>query len=346
MSLELLETIFYRINEYLAENRQKRIEILWHGGEPLLLGPDYFRSAIQFQEKHCFMTKNRINHSIQTNLTCCDNAFVEIFKELGIASVGTSYDPEPHMRGPGKGIDSDRYNGLFMKALGLLERQGIGWHIIYVVTKKSLHRPLPIFLFLTNLSLTGGFSMNPVYICGDERKDIAITPEEYSDFLGAIFPYWWKYRERHPYTQPFSGLTKNIVEGSGRSEHFGFGICDSAINNIVIAPDGESSQNGMSLQLELPRYGNIGECTLNAILNNYKVDQFVERVKELGEKECKDCRFFTLCHDEISIENSSEYKILVTKSEWCRARIGFIEKYFEPVTGVKFESRKQENCKK
>ncbi|MCK5506245.1 MAG: hypothetical protein KAJ10_13855, partial [Thermodesulfovibrionia bacterium] len=64
MSLETLETVFIRINEFLKAEPDERIEILWHGGEPLLLGPEYFRSALKLQEKHCSETQARITHSI------------------------------------------------------------------------------------------------------------------------------------------------------------------------------------------------------------------------------------------------------------------------------------------
>ena len=51
MPLETLELFFIRINDFLVERHQERIEIIWHGGEPLLLGPDYFEQACRFQEE-------------------------------------------------------------------------------------------------------------------------------------------------------------------------------------------------------------------------------------------------------------------------------------------------------
>ncbi len=75
--------------------------------------------------------------------------------------------------------------------------------LIYVVTKKSLKDPLKVFHFLNNLKPGGGFNLNPVLIYGDDPHELAITPEEYVDFLGAIFPHWWEHQDRYASVQPF-----------------------------------------------------------------------------------------------------------------------------------------------
>ena len=158
MSLDILEIVFHRINAYLLGNPEEKIEVIWHGGEPLLLGAEYFQKAVDMQRLHCSKTLSRIVHSIQSNLTCFDSSFVKPLRGLGITSIGTSFDPEPHMRGPGKNIDSDHYKLMFINGLIELERNGFTWGYIYVVTKKSLNSPLKIFNFLTNLRLSGATS--------------------------------------------------------------------------------------------------------------------------------------------------------------------------------------------
>ena len=41
MTFKILELFFRRVNEFLVERPQEEMEIIWHGGEPLLLGPGY-----------------------------------------------------------------------------------------------------------------------------------------------------------------------------------------------------------------------------------------------------------------------------------------------------------------
>ena len=336
MSPDVLEAVFVRIDEYLKACPSEKIELLWHGGEPLLVGPEYFRLALTFQDKHCPETKYRIQHAMQTNMTCFTEEFVHVFHEIGITCVGTSYDPEPHMRGPGRPINSDLYNKMFMNGIGILERNGFGWGMIYVVTKKSLAKPLDVFLFLTNLKLSGGVSFNPVLIYDEYRKDISITPDEYVEFLGKIFPYWWKHRHRYFDLDPFRSLVSNIIDGNRSLACGDSGDC--VYHHINVTPDGETSQCGRSADWNLLPYGNIKEKTLVEILQDSQRNQLAERVPFLRRTECGACRFWELCHGGCPLDSYSQHKSFMHKSEWCQAKRGFIEKHFEPVTGVKFEA--------
>jgi uncharacterized protein len=341
LPLNLLQQLFRRIDEYLKENPRETVELLWHGGEPLLVGVDYFNTAVDYQESYCPQTRERIRHSIQTNLTCFHSGFLEVFDKLNIRSVGTSYDPESHIRGPGKRRDTHWYNSRFLEALRILEENQIGWGIIYVVTRKSLKDPLKVFYHLTNLLLSGGVNFNPVLIYDESRQDIAITPKEYVEFLGTIFPYWWKNRNRYPGVNPFKALTDTIING-----HISLGCVDSGqctYHHINISPDGETSQCGRSADWGLLQYGNIKDITLSEILSDSQRDELDKRLNELQKGECMDCRFWDICHGGCPLDSYSKHKSFMHKSEWCEAKREFITKYFEPITGVKYEKRNLES---
>jgi radical SAM protein with 4Fe4S-binding SPASM domain len=337
MPLEVLEQMFFRANDFLLARSEERLEILWHGGEPLILGPDYYREAIRLQNCLCPETKGRIRHSIQSNLTLFSEPFVEIFRELGITGVGTSYDPEPHVRGPGKQIDSDTYNRMFMTGLRLIEKNGFSWGMIYVVTKKSLRQPLEVFSFLTNLTLEGRINFNPVLIYDEQRRDIAITPEEYVEFLGAIFPTWWQHRNRYPEVTPFKMLVDCIVHGNLNLGCADSGACSHGYINV--APDGGASHCGRSADWGLLDYGNISDRTFAEILQDQQREQLAARNEILPQGECQGCRFWDLCHGGCPLDAHSRHRSFSHKSEWCEAKKGFIEKYFEPVTGARYEPK-------
>ncbi|MFQ5504279.1 MAG: radical SAM protein [Planctomycetota bacterium] len=335
MPLEVLEAVFERIGEYLRAQPYDDVELLWHGGEPLLLGADYFRSALELQNEHCGGASHRIQHSIQTNLTLFSEDFVGVFEELGIGAVGTSFDPEPHVRGFGTSIDSAEYQRRFFRALRLLERHRIGWGMIYVVTRKSLARPLEVFTFLTNMNLTGGINFNPVLIYDEERQDIAVSPTEYVEFLGAIFGYWWKHRSRFPDIQPFRSLVETVIDGRVSLGCVDSGDC--SYHHLNIAPDGETSQCGRSADWALLPYGNIKERPIAELLFDEQRDEFVRRQRLLLEGECRGCRFWGLCHGGCPLDAWSRHRSFLHKSEWCEAKRGFLRRYFEPVTGVRYE---------
>jgi sulfatase maturation enzyme AslB (radical SAM superfamily) len=165
---------------------KEKMNIIWHGGEVCLLGAEYFYKTIHFLEKYCKNTKNRIKHSVQSNLTLINQEIIDAFKILGIESVGTSFEIIPHIRGFGKKRDSVAYNKKFFEGVNLLEENGLRWGVIYVVHKQSLKDPLGIFNTLANLNVASGPQLNKIYIYDEDKYNLAITGKEYADFLGAI----------------------------------------------------------------------------------------------------------------------------------------------------------------
>ena len=142
-----------------------------------------------------------------------------------------------------------------MEGVALLEDEGFGWGVIYVVTKPSLDNPLELFHFLTNLRPGGSVSFNPVLLYDDKVEHLRITPSEFVDFLGAIFPLWWRHRARYPHVEPFNSLTRNLIYNERSLSCNNSGEC--AYSHINLAADGRVSQCGRSFDWGLLDYGSI-----------------------------------------------------------------------------------------
>jgi uncharacterized protein len=335
LPLETVERFFIRINEYLLERPAEKFQIIWHGGEPLLLGPDYFLKAHEFEERHCPDTKGRISHEIQTNITLLSRDYIEVFRTLGITNVSTSYDPIPNVRGLGSTTDSAAYNRRFMDALALLEENGLNWGMIYVVTKLSLDAPLDLFRFLTNLNETGSIKFNPIYHYKRKVTKLAVTPEEFVEFLGAIFPVWWEHRERFPRVRPFRSFVEAIIERKGGIECSESGMC--ADTHISVGPSGRYSQCGRSSDWGLLDYGHIHDNSIVTVLNDPQKEMYRSRQPLLKDGECSGCRLWAICHGGCPLDGYAETGDWMRKSPLCAYKKGFIEKYFEPIAGVRFE---------
>lgn len=337
MTLELLGVLFARIDEYLCAEPRESVEVIWHGGEPLLPGPEYWRQAVGLFERACAGTRGRVRHAIQTNLTLLDEGFLPSLRALGITSLGTSYDPVPHIRGPGAAVDSEWYDRRFLEAIALLERNGLRWGMIYVVTRESLRDPMGIFRFLTNLSPEGAITFNPVLIYDEQRRHLAVTAEEHADFLGAIFPTWWASRTRFEGVEPFRSLTQTVVHGVPRLGCADSGDC--TYGHVNVAPDGRTSQCGRSSDWGLLDYGSIADRTLAEILHDAQRDELAARTRLLPETECAGCRLWEICHGGCPLDAWSRHRSFAHKSEWCEARRTFVTKYLEPVTGARWRPR-------
>jgi len=120
------------IREYIEEQNYKEIIFSWQGGEPTLLGLDFFQKVVALQKKYCPKHK-RVENDLQTNGTLLDDEWCEFLANEGFL-VGLSID------GPRELHDAHRKNkageGSFdqvMNAARLLRKHG------------SMVRPLPLF---------------------------------------------------------------------------------------------------------------------------------------------------------------------------------------------------------
>jgi len=333
MPHDILERLFMRVNEFLEARPRERLEIVWHGGEPLLLGPEYFDKARAFQDKHCASTCGRIRHTIQTNLTLLTPAHVAALRKLGMSSVGTSYDPVAGVRLLKKGDDGSAYNRAFLKAVALLEREGFRWGVICVVTKLSLACPLDIFRFLTNLVPDGGVMFNPVNLEKPEHERLKISAVEFADFLGAIFPAWWENRKRYSRVEPFRSLCGDLLSEK-KQNYFCADGGRCADTHFNLGPEGRWSHCGRSADWGLLDYGMIFDRSIAQVFSDATRENLRQRNEVLSSGECRGCLWWSVCHGGCPLDGYMASGTLMGKTMWCRAKRDFIERYFIPVTGI------------
>lgn len=336
ISFNLLEIAYKRINEYLLEYKNEDIQIIWHGGEPCMAGLKLYEEALRLQELHCPQTKGRISYAVQSNLTIINQDFIDVFGRMGIKNFGTSYEPMPNIRGLGKNRNSRLYNEKFFEGINLLEKNGISWGFIYVVTRAVLDKPLEILYHLSNLRLRGDFNIHPVLVYNqafDEANDVAITQDEFADFLGTVFKEWWNHRDRYPDIEPFKSYLEYYTTNSHSM------TCADAPNcgkHLYIGPDGETSQCGRASDWGLLQYGNIENKTLSEIFVDKQRCELDERYKKLYEADCKGCEYWRICHGGCPLDAYNAHNEFTRKTDQCVSKKKFLKEYFEPITGLKF----------
>jgi len=338
ISFELLEKVFVSINEYLEIHPQEYMNIVWHGGEPCLVGTTFYKKVLEIVDKVCPKTKRRIEYDIQTNLTLINQELIDVFKEMGICRIGTSFEPYKGIRGFGPLRDTDAYNKLFFRGIDLIERNGFSWGFIYVVTKHVIDKPLEIFHILTNFKVKGGFQLHPVYSYKNKDPyEVGITAMEFADFLGTIFKEWWDMRELYPFVEPFFSYLNHYGNGGP--------VCCSdsgecAYSHIYIGPEGEISHCGRSSDWDIFNVGNINEISISEAFQAAYRKDIAKRSAFLMNNDCKGCEYFKLCHGGCPLDGWNSKNTIFAKTEWCVSRKYFLKNYFEPITGLKFDDKK------
>ena len=337
---DLLRRVFECINEYLEKNPKESFSIVWHGGEPCIVGNEFYEYVIEIQEELCTKTKNRIEHDIQTNLTLINQPMIDVFKRMGITRVGTSYEPYKGIRGFGADRDSDAYNKAFFRGIELIEQNGFSWGFIYVVTRRVIDKPLEIFNILTNFKVRGGFQLHPVYSYKNEDpNNVGISAKDFAVFLGEIFKVWWEKKELYPFVEPFFSYLNHYGKG-GHVCCSDSGNC--AYTHIYIGPECEISHCGRASDWDVFEVGNIQNMSIvDAFKSSYR-QQLALRSEYLHKTDCKNCEYFKLCNGGCPIDGWNATGNILSKTEWCLSRKYFLKNYFEPITGLKFDGTKYE----
>ncbi len=87
MADELLETY---LRQYIEAQQVPEVNIAWQGGEPTLMGLDFFRRSVVHVEKYR-KPGMHVLHSMQTNGTLLDDEWCEFFAEHEYL-IGLSFD--------------------------------------------------------------------------------------------------------------------------------------------------------------------------------------------------------------------------------------------------------------
>ncbi|MCA9980106.1 MAG: anaerobic sulfatase maturase [Anaerolineales bacterium] len=144
MADETLETYIRQLLE--AHGRVPEVTIAWQGGEPTLMGLDFFKRSVALAEQYK-KPGQQLLHTIQTNGTRLDDEWCAFFKQHNFL-VGLSVD------GPREIHDTYRVNkggaGSFdqvMHGLNLLKKHDVAFNILCTVHAANQDHPLVVYRF-------------------------------------------------------------------------------------------------------------------------------------------------------------------------------------------------------
>lgn len=168
MSDEVLRAYVQR---YIAGQASPEVEFTWQGGEPTLLGLDFFQRAVAYQRE--FANGKTIRNSLQTNGTLLDDDWCR-FLAAEDFTVGISVDGprEIHdLHRPDKQGRSSFDD--VMRGLRLMRNHGVKFNVLVTVTRDSAPRGLEIYRFLRGEGVRH-IQFNPVVERMPEPREQAI----------------------------------------------------------------------------------------------------------------------------------------------------------------------------
>ena len=219
MSDEIFEATLERIRRHCSLSGQKHLNILFHGGEPCLLGTKQF-DAWCSRARHVLNGIVHLRFDIQTNGTLLDEDWAKVFREHNVG-VGVSVD------GPKQNHDVFRVDhagrgsyDAVERGLKRLQESGIQFGILCVIPLGA--EPLSVHRHLLGLGCSRIGYLMPHFThdsIGPIRERYGPTP--CADFLIPVFDDWWFNGTLDVRIRELWNIARVILGGTSEEEGIG-----------------------------------------------------------------------------------------------------------------------------
>ena len=292
MSDEVLSAF---IRQYIDAQPGEEVEFVWQGGEPTMLGIDFFKRVIALQDR--YKKDKIIRNCLQTNGVLLDNEWCESLKKndflVGISLDGPKDVHDLYRRDrEGKG-SFDRA----MRGLELLKKHNVKFNVLACVAKGSAKMPLEVYQFLKDNGVQYiQFSAVVERESVSPRSKVTqwtVDPESYGDFLIKIFDEWIKNDIGKIFVMNFEWA---LNAWAGRPSP----VCIFAKTcgrSLVIEHNGDvySCDHYVYPQFKL---GNVMETSLNDLAELPVQVSFGEAKSEKLLSSCRLCKYLFACRGE------------------------------------------------
>jgi uncharacterized protein len=306
MSSEVLGSF---IRQHIEAQPGDHVFFAWQGGEPTLLGVDFFKRAVELQHKYA--NGKTIENAFQTNGVLINDAWAEFFHNNKFL-VGISID------GPEEFHNRYRLNkgrkGSFkqvVRGLEILKKHQVEFNTLTVIQDHNSQYPLEIYHFLKEigsgfmqfipiverisktktgdgLQLVSSGSKNTAHV-----TDWSVKPEQYGLFLCEVFDEWVRSDVGKTYVQIFDvaleawlGYNPNLCVFS-----------ETCGNALAIEHNGDLYSCDHYVYPE-NKLGNILEDGLVRLATNNQQRQFGVDKKTTLPRYCIDCEVHFVCNGE------------------------------------------------
>ena len=248
----------------LAQKEYDRVDYVWHGGEPLICGIDYFKNIIECQQK--YKRKDlEINNSIQTNGSLLSNQFIKFFKQNNF-SISISID------GPGECNGLRQSTKRVIENIDSAQKAGLRLSSLSVIHTLNCDHQVEMYEFFKSKKIPMKF--NPIFNDGSAKDNpqYLLEVKNYVDSLKTLYDHWLIDQTAVP-VDPLDQYLRMKLEGRGTDCIYG----SCLYHWIGIDHDGDIYPCGRSYTLD-HRIGSISE--INHISDIFKQDNFIDILKK------------------------------------------------------------------
>ncbi|MCX6259267.1 MAG: anaerobic sulfatase-maturation protein [Bacteroidia bacterium] len=306
MSVDLLENF---TRQFIESHQVSVVTFTWQGGEPTLMGLDFFRRAIELQKK--YSGGKKIENAFQTNGIRLNDDWCKFFTDNNIL-VGISIDGAEHNHDHYRKTLSGRPTfKKVMKSVELLHRHKVEFNTLSTVNSYNVHFASETYRFLKKIG-SGFVQFLPVVehmaeerpeqelqlIAPMHSKNVKVTQwsvgvSDYGEFLMTIFDEWVRNDVAKYYVQIFDATLANYV-----GENPGLCVFNDTCGDALVM-----EHNGDLFSCDhfvYPEYflGNLTETPLIDLVKSQKQFDFGVDKRNTLPRYCLQCDVRYACHGE------------------------------------------------
>lgn len=286
------ETLERMISSYMKTEQNRNYAFGWQGGEPTLMGLDFFKKVVQYQQKYG-RSGSLVSNGLQTNGTLITNEMAELFAQYKFL-VGVSLDgPADLHNNYRKMIGGKDTHSLVMKGINNLKKYNVQFNILMLINDKTVSQPEKIYNYMIN----NKFYFHQYIPCVEFNEEnrllpFSITGKEWGDFLCKIFDLWVKNDKYRVSIRLFDSILEYLIYGETHVCYMNNNCCQY----FVVEHDGEVYPCDFFVRDDL-KLGNINSGEWEEFLNSPKYKKFGAN-KSIFNNECKKCPFLNICYGD------------------------------------------------
>ncbi len=276
------------IGSYMA-TEQPTYSFGWQGGEPTLMGLDFFRKVIDLQKKHG-RKGAVVANGLQTNATLINE---DLASHLGNYKflLGVSLDGPEHIHNHYRiTVDGKGSHGRVVRAINRLQRHRVEYNILTLVSTANVNSPAEIYRYLVDR----GEHYHQYIPCVefDEQGQplpYTITGEQWGEFLWGVFSEWIKEDALRVSIRHFDSILTLVVDGYANVCSLDTNCCQY----FVVEHNGDIYPCDFFVRKDLS-LGNIMSSSWEEILDSTIYREF-GKMKSQWNEQCRNCSFLKYC---------------------------------------------------
>jgi len=285
------ETLESYIAQHIDAALEEVIRFSWHGGEPTLLGLDFYRRVVELQRGHLPPGRNVVN-GIQTNGTLLDDDWCRYLAQEGFA-VGLSMDGPPELHDLHRVTkDGKPTHWMTMRGYRLLRKHGVPTEILCVVNAQNVRFPLRVYRFFKQLDARY-ITFLPL-VEPDGRGCVtrdSVPAEAWGEFLCTVFDEWRDHDVGRVKVQIFEEAARTAFD----QEH-SLCIFRPTCGDVPVVEHNGDFYSCDHFVDDEHRLGNINETPLVELLESPAQRAFGRAKLETLPRYCRECGVRAMCN--------------------------------------------------